>query len=63
MAWRATGDLKYQTRAASAVASFRKYLRITTGGYAGIWDITKPNALTYIDDTESFWYAEVLKYL
>ena len=63
MAWRATGDLKYQTRAASAVASFQKYLRITTGGYAGIWDITKPNALTYIDDTESFWYAEVLKYL
>ena len=63
MAWRATGDLKYQTRAASAVASFQKYLRVPTGGYAGIRDITKSDALSYIDDTESFWYAEVLKYL
>ncbi|KAF9653536.1 glycoside hydrolase family 47 protein [Thelephora ganbajun] len=61
-AWRATGDLKYQVRAAGAVANFQKYLRIPTG-YAGIWDIAKPNAISYIDITESFWYAEVLSYL
>lgn len=45
------------------MASFRKYLQISTGGYAGIWDVTQPSALSYIDATESFWYAEVLKYL
>ena len=60
-----TGDEKYQARAASAVATFQKYLRIPTGGYAGIRDITEPDpkAASYINITESFWFAETLKYL
>ena len=45
------------------MANFQKYLRIPTGGYAGIWDVTQPIATSHIDITESFWYAEVLKYL
>ncbi|PPQ72724.1 hypothetical protein CVT24_012558 [Panaeolus cyanescens] len=62
-AWRTTGDEKYLQRAISAMDSFRKYLRIQkTGGYAGLWDVNNP-AEGFIDDTESFWYAEVLKYL
>ncbi|KAG6896909.1 hypothetical protein C0992_005311 [Termitomyces sp. T32_za158] len=60
-AWRATGDTKYLDRAASAVASFNKFLQTPTG-YAGINDVNNvANGL--IDDTESFWFAEVLKYL
>ena len=58
-----TGDQKYQVRAASAMANFQKYLQIPTGGYGGIWDITSPNVTSHIDLTESFWYAEALKYL
>ncbi|KAG5328451.1 hypothetical protein C0989_010428, partial [Termitomyces sp. Mn162] len=60
-AWRATGDTKYLDRAASAVASFDKFLQTPTG-YAGINDVNNvANGL--VDDTESFWFAEVLKYL
>lgn len=62
-AWRTTGDQKYQIRAATAMENFQEYLQIPTGGYAGIWDITQPDAKSHIDITESFWFAEVLKYL
>ena len=62
-AWRVTGDQEYQRRAASAMASFQKYLKVPTGGYVGIYDISKPDQISYINITESFWYAEVLKYL
>ena len=60
-AWRVTGDTKYLDRAASAIDSFNKYLRAPVG-YAGIYDVTSANS-TKIDDMESFWFAEVLKYL
>lgn len=60
-AWRVTGDTKYLDRAASAIASFERFLKTSTG-YAGINDINNVNT-TKIDDTESFWFAEVLKYL
>lgn len=60
-AWRVTGDKKYLDRAASAIASFKKYLSTPTG-YAGINDVNDVNT-SKIDDTESFWFAEVLKYL
>ncbi|KAF8155651.1 alpha-mannosidase 1 [Crassisporium funariophilum] len=64
-AWRVTGDLKYLDRARQAVDKFHDYLRIpTSGGYAGLWDVMNASAdRQYVDDTESFWYAEVLKYL
>jgi len=61
MAWRATGDVKYIKRAADALDSFKKYLK-APAGYAGLLDVNNPSA-GQIDDTESFWYAEVLKYL
>ncbi|KIK58077.1 glycoside hydrolase family 47 protein [Collybiopsis luxurians FD-317 M1] len=62
-AWRVTGDTKYLDRAASAIKSFQTFLVANeTNGYAGINDVTNPpDGLQ--DDTESFWFAEVLKYL
>ncbi|KAF8814729.1 alpha-mannosidase 1 [Phlegmacium glaucopus] len=66
-AWRVTGDSKYLDRAAKAVKSFQTYLQVSNGGYAGIWDVTDNGASgqprVRVDDTESFWFAEVLKYL
>ncbi|KAK1225115.1 hypothetical protein PQX77_011985 [Marasmius sp. AFHP31] len=62
-AWRATGDHKYLDRAASAIASFNKYLPAKkTGGCAGLNNVNNPFE-GQIDTTESFWFAEVLKYL
>jgi len=63
-AWRVTGDTKYLDRAAAAVTSFEKYLKVqgTGGGYAGLYDVDNVKS-EQVDDTESFWYAEVLKYL
>jgi mannosyl-oligosaccharide alpha-1,2-mannosidase len=66
-AWRVTGDTKYLDRARSAVASFNKYLstKTKTGsvtGFAGIYNVDN-STTTQIDETESFWFAEVLKYL
>ncbi|KAL4254782.1 alpha-1,2-Mannosidase [Abortiporus biennis] len=68
-AWRVTGDTKYLDRAASAISSFEKFLSIkygnsTDGGvaYAGIWNVNESDS-GFIDDEESFWFAEVLKYL
>lgn len=56
-----TGNTTYLDRAAGAVKSFQTFLKTPTG-YAGINDVNDLNT-TKIDDTESFWYAEVLKYL
>jgi hypothetical protein len=66
-AWRVTGDTKYLDRARSAVASFNKYLSTKTKtdsvtGFAGIYNVDN-STTTQIDETESFWFAEVLKYL
>ncbi|KAH9003485.1 seven-hairpin glycosidase [Lactarius hatsudake] len=61
-AWRVTGDRKYLDRARSAVKSFNTYLKTSTGGFAGITDVNNQQA-TQDDETQSFWFAEVLKYL
>ncbi|KAL0567696.1 hypothetical protein V5O48_014299, partial [Marasmius crinis-equi] len=62
-AWRATGDPKYLDRAVSAVNSFKKFLVARkTGGFAGLNNTDDPSR-GQIDNTESFWFAEVLKYL
>lgn len=60
-AWRATGDTKYLDRAASAIESFNSFLP-TAVAFAGINDVNDDQT-TQIDDMESFWFAEVLKYL
>ncbi|THU83180.1 seven-hairpin glycosidase [Dendrothele bispora CBS 962.96] len=64
-AWRVTGDTKYLDRAASAIDSFKKFLQVDSGGFSGINDVDDANIQRgdRIDKTESFWYAEVLKYL
>ncbi|KAI0289404.1 glycoside hydrolase family 47 protein [Multifurca ochricompacta] len=60
-AWRVTGDPVYLQRAQSAVASFQTFLSTPTG-FTGIYDVNNPQT-EKIDETESFWFAEVLKYL
>ncbi|KAH7916693.1 glycoside hydrolase family 47 protein [Hygrophoropsis aurantiaca] len=60
-AWRATGDMKYLNNAASAIKSFQDYLTATVA-YTGIADVNAKGSDKY-DDMESFWFAEVLKYL
>jgi hypothetical protein len=52
----------YLDRARSAVKSFTTYLNTSTGGFAGITDVNNVNTAQY-DETQSFWFAEVLKYL
>ncbi|KAK2464551.1 hypothetical protein APHAL10511_003409 [Amanita phalloides] len=62
-AWRVTGDTKYYERAQAAVRSFNKYVIYPqNGGAAGLNDVNNATA-GRIDDTSSFWFAEVLKYL
>ncbi|KIJ61540.1 glycoside hydrolase family 47 protein [Hydnomerulius pinastri MD-312] len=60
-AWRVTGDTKYLDNAAHAIESFQKYLPATVA-YTGINDVNDIES-SLIDDMESFWFAEVLKYL
>jgi len=60
-AWRVSGDTKYLDRAAAAIVSFNEFLPATVA-FAGIDDVNSANS-TKIDDMESFWFAEVLKYL
>jgi mannosyl-oligosaccharide alpha-1,2-mannosidase len=48
-------------RAALAIENFNKHLSSTVG-FGGIEDVNDPNS-PKIDDTESFWFAETLKYL
>jgi mannosyl-oligosaccharide alpha-1,2-mannosidase len=60
-AWRGTGDTKYLDRAASAVENFEKHL-VVKDAYAGIWDVDDMHSGKF-DHMESFWFAEVLKYL
>lgn len=60
-AWRVTGDPKYVERAASALDSFMYYLEVPSS-YAGIDDVDATDS-AFIDDMQSFWFAEVLKYL
>ena len=48
-------------RAAAAIESFNNFLPATVA-FAGINDVDSAKS-TKIDDMESFWFAEVLKYL
>ncbi len=61
-AWRLTGDVKYYHRAVSAYQSFETYLKTPTVAFAPINNVNELNS-GFIDDMESFWFAEVLKYL
>ncbi|KAJ7069792.1 glycoside hydrolase family 47 protein [Mycena amicta] len=62
--WRVTGDTKYLDRAAAAINSFKKHLELSDGrGFSDILDVNTPGSARYGDKTESFWFAETLKYL
>ncbi|KAJ7359226.1 glycoside hydrolase family 47 protein [Mycena albidolilacea] len=56
-----TGETKYLDRASSAIDAFNKYLP-TTVAFAALNDVNSKNG-GFIDDMQSFWFAEVLKYL
>ncbi|KAJ7856780.1 glycoside hydrolase [Mycena leptocephala] len=56
-----TGDTKYLDRAASAIDAFNKFMPATVA-FAGLNNVNSVNG-GLIDDMESFWFAEVLKYL
>lgn len=60
-AWRSTGDIKYLNRASQVIQSINKYLSVNNA-YAGIEDVDSATSKK-IDDMESFWFAETLKYL
>ncbi|KAJ7100265.1 seven-hairpin glycosidase [Mycena belliarum] len=60
-AWRVTGDTKYLDRAAAAIDSFNKFLPAPVA-FAALNDVNDVNG-GLIDDMQSFWFAEVLKYL
>ncbi|TBU25617.1 glycoside hydrolase family 47 protein [Dichomitus squalens] len=61
-AWRHTGNVKYYERAISAYKSFQTYLKTPTVAFAPINNVNQLDS-GFIDDMESFWFAEVLKYL
>jgi len=63
-AWRVTGDSKYLERAEQAIKSFETYCKVENNGYAGLINVDdNSSSRQMIDDTESFWFGEVLKYL
>jgi mannosyl-oligosaccharide alpha-1,2-mannosidase len=54
--------LKYQKRAYAALSSIEKYCKLEHG-YGGIGDVRFTNQNFYINQTETFFFAELLKYL
>ena len=60
--WRITGDVKYLERAASAIESFNRVLAIN-GAFSGITNVNSATGGARFDDMESFFFAEVMKYL
>lgn len=62
-AWRATGNTEYLDRAWSAIQSFEKFLNVGDNlGYAGLNDVNDVSGGLQ-DETQTFWFAEVLKVL
>jgi len=62
-AWRATGNTTYLDRAWSAIQSFETFLNVGGNlGYAGLNDVNDVSGGLQ-DETQTFWFAEVLKYL
>ncbi|EJD51253.1 seven-hairpin glycosidase [Auricularia subglabra TFB-10046 SS5] len=63
-AWRATGDKKYYDAAVRFVQSLKKWTTVN-GANAAIVDVrqTEYGQSGFFDNTESFFFAEVLKYL
>jgi mannosyl-oligosaccharide alpha-1,2-mannosidase len=61
-AYRLTGDTKYQDMAWTAFQAIRKRCRVNDA-YGELTDVSQPNGGSFIDEMQSFWMAETLKYL
>ncbi|KAG0212417.1 maturation of Asn-linked oligosaccharides protein [Mortierella sp. GBA30] len=62
-AWRSTGDMKYYQAALRALQQIQQFAIVpANGGAAGLNDVNNA-AAGGIDDTESFFFSGVLKYL
>lgn len=65
--WRITGDQKYREWGWEIFQNFIKYTKVTNAngevGFTLIDDVTNPKNPKVRDNTESFWWAETLKYL
>ncbi|PHH88915.1 hypothetical protein CDD83_6895 [Cordyceps sp. RAO-2017] len=61
-AYRLTGDRKWQDMAWRAFVSIDRACR-TGSGFAELNDVMQPNGGGFIDQMQSFWLAETLKYL
>lgn len=60
-AYRVTGDTKYQDWAWEAFVAINSTCR-TQSGFAAINDVNAQDGGGFIDNQESFWFAEVMKY-
>ncbi|KAG6028205.1 hypothetical protein E4U19_001609 [Claviceps sp. Clav32 group G5] len=61
-AYRLTGDKKYQDYAWRAFENVRRLAR-HGDGFAELKDVTKADGGGFVDEMQSFWMAETLKYL
>ncbi|KAG6040265.1 hypothetical protein E4U41_001102 [Claviceps citrina] len=61
-AYRLTGDAKYQAWAWRAFQNIRRLAR-AGDAYAELTDVTRPDGGAPVDEMQSFWMAETLKYL
>ncbi|KAF8581522.1 glycoside hydrolase family 47 protein, partial [Ramaria rubella] len=66
-AWHVTGNMKYLDNAQSAIDSYLKFLVVPggKGGVSGLLDVNNATVTpeNRVDETESFMFAEVMKYL
>lgn len=61
-AYRATGDSKYQDWAWTAFKSINATCSVGAG-FSEVTDVNAPKGGSFTDFQDSFWFAEVLKYL
>ncbi|KAK9465156.1 glycoside hydrolase [Lipomyces arxii] len=59
--YRTTGDKIWQERGWQMFSAINKYCRTKTA-YSAIKDVTDPKHIKFLDEMESFWTAETLKY-
>ncbi|KAK7204548.1 class I alpha-mannosidase 1A [Myxozyma melibiosi] len=59
--YRVTGDRKWQDRGWEMFSAIVKYTK-TDAAFSAIKDVTNNRKITYLDEMESFWMAETLKY-
>ncbi|KAH3688221.1 hypothetical protein WICPIJ_000807 [Wickerhamomyces pijperi] len=61
--YKLTGDEIYREWGYEILQSFIKYTRTKDGAFTSLKDVTDATNLKFMDNMESFWLAETLKYL